>query len=152
MAALFDTTVGVLLLRRKPPEDASELLRAARAEVASGSAFFPAVAVAELVIGEGSRDGTARLRSMLARLPTAVLPAGAAGDAGAMGSFLRVEGAPIPFSDLLIAATALWLEVPLLTWDGDYARAVKAALRPRSEHPGAELLRRLRLHPASRSV
>jgi len=69
-----------------------------------------------------------------------------------LGAFLSSRGSPIPLADLLIAATAVWLGVPLLTWDGDCARAKREALRAPPTHQGADLWRSLDLHPASRSV
>jgi predicted nucleic acid-binding protein len=152
VAALFDTTVGILLLRRKHPPETVPLIRAAKSEIERGSALLPAMAVTELVLGERDSAGAERLSSVLAKIPTAVLPAEAARDAGAMGSFLRAEGAPIPVPDLLIAATAVWLGLPLLTWDGDYARSRERALAGRSSHRGAERWRTLVLHPASRGA
>ena len=152
MAALFDTTVAVLLLRRRPREEAGRLIEAARGEIEAGSAILPAVAVAELGIGERTAEGARRLEAALARIATAVLPAEAAADAGAMGSFLAMEGAPIPFPDLLVAATAVWLDIPLLAWDADYARARQVARRSDSAHPGARLLRALDLHSATRGA
>ena len=152
MAALFDTTVGILLLRRKQPPETVPLIRAAKSEIERGSALLPAMAVTELVLGERDPAGSGRLSAALAKIPTAVLPAEAARDAGAMGSFLRAEGAPIPVPDLLIAATAVWLGLPLLTWDGDYARSRERALAGRSPHRGAELWKTLVLHSASRGA
>jgi predicted nucleic acid-binding protein len=152
VAALFDTTVAVLLLRRRRPPETLPLVRAARSEIERGSALLPAIAVSELVLGERTPAGVERLSSALARITTAVLPAEAARHAGVMGSFLAAEGSPIPVPDLLIAATAVWLDVPLLTWDGDYARSRERALACHSPHPGAELWRTLVLHPASRGA
>lgn len=149
MAALFDTSVAVLLLRRHPREEAGELIRAAEAEIGGGGALLPAVAVAELVVGERSAHGARTLADALSRIPTVVLPVEAAADAGAMGAFLAAEGAPIPFPDLLVAATAVWLDVPLLSWDADYARSVRVASGSGTDHPGAAAWRALRLHPAS---
>lgn len=150
MAVLFDTTVGVLLLRRHRAPETAPLLRAARAEIEQGSALLPAMAVSELVLGERTPAGSERLSAALARIPTALFPSEAALVAGAMGSFLSDEGAPVPLPDLLIAATAVWLDIPLLTWDGDYARSRERALAGSSAHRGAELWRSLALHPASR--
>lgn len=149
MAALFDTSAAVLLLRRRPPAEAEALIRAARDEIAAGGALLPAVAAAELLIGEGTVEGARRLEEKLARIPTAVLPSEAAAAAGSMGAFLRAAGAPIPLPDLLIAATAAWLDLPLLAWDRDYAQARDRAVSSGSTHPGAELWKRFRLHPAS---
>lgn len=151
MAALFDTTVGVLLLRRKRPKQVTGLIRAAQAEIDGSTALLPTAAVAELIIGERHKDRGAHLTSMLERLPRAILSVEAAEYAGSMGAFLISQGAMIPFPDLLIAATAVWLDIPLLAWDGDYPRSKKVAAGARSDHPGAVLWRRFQLHPASRT-
>lgn len=152
MAALFDTTVAVLLLRRNPPDEVAGLIGAAGTEIEAGGALLPAVAVSELVVGERSERGARELAAALARIPVVVLSAEAAGHAGSMGAFLAAKGATIPFPDLLVAATAVWLDLPLLTWDGDYARACGVAAGSSSAHSGAELWRDLRLHPASRGA
>lgn len=155
MAVLFDTTVPVVLIRQgrgeSPPKGAEDLIAAARHEIESSSAVLPAVSITELLIGESSVGGRDALAAALLDLPTVVFPAEAARDAGVMGSFLRASGRPIPLPDLLIAATALWLEVPLLAWDGDYARSRDVAAAAEADHEGAGLWRQLRLHPASRS-
>lgn len=156
MAVLFDTTVPVLLIRsrrrRSAAGDSSELIAAAQSEIEAGSAVLPSVAVSELLVGETSAEGSGALASTLVGLPTVVLPVEAARDAGVMGSFLRTSGGPVPLPDLLIAATALWLEIPLLTWDADFARSRAIAEGSASEHEGAALWRALRLHPASRGT
>lgn len=152
MAALLDTSAVVLLLRRRAPEAAGQLVRAAGAEIRDGTAVLPSVTVSELLVGERTDHGREALTEHLTRLPTVLLPVEAARDAGLMGAFLRQRGSPIPFPDLLIASMATWLDLPLLTWDGDYARARSVAEGCRSDHPGAELWRDLALHPASRTV
>lgn len=52
------------------------------------------------------------------------------------------------------AATAVFLGLPLLTWDSDFARAKSEAAADAREHdqndPGRSALDRLLLHPASR--
>jgi predicted nucleic acid-binding protein len=149
VAALFDTTVGVLLLRRRPPAEAAELIRAARLEIEAGSAVLAAPAASELLIGAKRGDRVGALSSALGPVPTAVLSSEAARMAGEMGAFLAMRGASIPFPDLLIAATAVWLEIPLLAWDADYPHSRSVALTKKESHPGAELWRRLHLHPAS---
>jgi len=149
VAVLLDTTAAVLLLRRKPPQEARPLLDAALGAIAGGTALLPAVAAAELLLGERRPEGAGRLRTALSHLPVVVLPAEAAAEAGSMGGFLASVGASVPLPDLLIAATALWLGVPLLTWDSDFPRSVAVARGSDSRHPGAEPWRALRLHPAS---
>jgi predicted nucleic acid-binding protein len=150
VALLLDTTVGVLLLRRRPPAEVAPLLAAAHAEIATGGAAIASATVAELVAGERDPRAVETLSAALNRIPAVPLSAEVAGHAGAMGAFLFASGAPIPVPDLMIAATALWLEVPLLTWDGDFQRSRRLAVESRSGHPGAVLWRTLELHPASR--
>jgi predicted nucleic acid-binding protein len=150
VAALFDTTAAVLLLRRRPPEECIGLIEAAHAEITAGTALLPAVGVAELMVGEREPRRARALASALSLIPAVILPPEAAADAGSMGAFLGEEGASVPFPDLLIAATAVWLEVPLLTWDSDFSRSRGLALASRSRHRGADAWRRLLLHPASR--
>jgi predicted nucleic acid-binding protein len=150
VAALFDTTVAVLLFRKHPPEEARDLVQAAEREIRGGGALLPAVAATELMIGESTPAGVARLEKALARIPTVPLTPEAARNAGSMGSFLRRAGAPVPLPDLLVAATALWLDVPLLAWDEDYPRSIRIAEESEADHPGAQLWRSLALLPASR--
>jgi len=151
MHALFDSSVGILLMRRKPGSEAAPLVREARAEIARGSALLPAVSVSELLLGERKPKRSKALSDLLSRIPTVPLTVESAHMAGTMGAFLRVQEAPIPFPTLLIAATAVWLEIPLLTWDADFHQAWEVARRESSNRPGAELWRDLRLHPASRA-
>jgi predicted nucleic acid-binding protein len=88
----------------------------------------------------------------LTRVPTVLLPVEAARLAGVMGAFLAREGGPLPLPDLMVASTAAWLDLPLLTWDGDFARSLRLARTSGFRHPGAEAWRRLNLHPASRTA
>jgi predicted nucleic acid-binding protein len=141
----------VLLLRRKPPVDTAPVLAAARAEISAGAAAIASATVSELLIGERNAAGVEKLWAVLARLPAVPASDEVGWRAGTMGAFLALRGASVPFPDLFIAATALWLEIPLLTWDGDFARARRVAVDSRSTHPGAELWRKLELHSASRT-
>ncbi len=125
------------------------MIQAAHGEIASGTALLPAVAVAELITGESTIEGAAELSRKLSLVPSVLLSEEAAASAGSMGAFLRAAGRPIPFPDLLIAATALWIDVLLLAWDGDYAGSIETARKSASSHPGAELWGQLQLHPAS---
>lgn len=148
--ALLDSTVGILLLRRKPVSEASGLIREARAEIGRGTAFLPAVTVTELLLGERKPKRIQVLSELLARIPTVPLTEEAAHIAGTMGAFLRTRAAPVPFSTLVTAATAVWLDLPLLTWDPDFHRAGQIARQEPSNHPGSEPWQKLRLHPESR--
>jgi predicted nucleic acid-binding protein len=151
VAALFDSTVAVLHLRRKPPREALSLLQAAQLEIDAGSALIAAPSVSELLMGERSPEGVKRLETFLRRMPSVAVVGEVAAMAGDMGSFLAAAGAPIPFPDLLIAATAVWVEIPLLTWDADYDRSRELAARSQRAHAGAALWRELVLHPTSRA-
>jgi len=147
---LLDTSVLVLLLRRHPPSGSETLLTTATHAMQAGLAVLPAIAVSELLAGERAKESSEGLRRDLDDLPTVEVLREMAADAGQMAGFLRSAGATIPLPDLLIAATAIGLELPLLTWDGDFPRALDLARHSPSTHPGAALLRQLRLHPASR--
>ena len=151
MGVLLDTSGVVLVLRRHPPPGTGPFVEATRAEILGGRAILPSVAVSELLVGERSPDGVRRLLEALLHLPSVILPVEAALTAGNMGSFLARQGASVPFPDLLVAATAVWLDLPLMTWDGDFARA-RGQAKEGGDHPGAQAWRALALHPASRSA
>ena len=130
--------------------EASALIREAQAEIGRGTALLSAVSVAELLLGERKPKRIQVLSELLTRIPTVPLTGEAAQMAGTMGALLRTQGAPIPLPTLVIAATAVWLDMPLLTWDTDYHQARQVARQESSNHPGTELWQRLRLHPESR--
>lgn len=62
-----------------------------------------------------------------------------------MGRSVRARGETLPLPDLLIAATAAWIGVPLLTCDSDFRRGRELALAASPDDPwhGFEL------HPAA---
>lgn len=64
--------------------------------------------------------------------------------AGRMGAGVRQAGAPIPLPGLPIGATAVRLDVPLLTCDSDFRRGMEAG-----GGSGGSRWLELRLHPAS---
>jgi predicted nucleic acid-binding protein len=136
----------VLLNRRRAVEGTAELMRTALNAIETGRAAIPVAARTELLLTASDSEV---VRPTLADIPIVVAPDDVAEDAGLMGAFLRKRGRSIQLPDLLIAATAIWLDVPLLHWDSDFARSHALALSTGSEHPGAELWRRLTLHPAS---
>lgn len=156
MAVLLDTSAVVLLMRRSPSPETSLLREAALQAAESGRALLSAITTAELFVGEGSSEGRARLREALSQVPAVAADGEVASMAGEMGAFLRGRGAQIPFPDLLVAATAIFLGLPLLTWDSDFARAKSEATGDAPEHerddPGRAALGRLVLHPASRLI
>jgi predicted nucleic acid-binding protein len=136
----------VLLSRRGTVVGTEGLVSAAINAIETGRAAIPVAARTELLMT--ARDSEV-VRPTLASIPTIEAAQEVGEDAGLMGAFLRKHGTPIQFPDLLIAATALWLDVPLLHWDGDFARSRALAESTESAHVGAELWRRLWLHPAS---
>ena len=152
MAVLLDTSAAILLLRSQRPAGTEALLHAVRLAIADGGAILPAIAGSELLVGERRPGGATKLAAALAHVPSVILPREAAETAGILGGFLREAGAPVPLPDLLIAGTALWLGVPLLTWDTDFSRSRTIAFASGSAHPGGALWRDLDLHPASRTV
>lgn len=81
---------------------------------------------------------------LIARLPVVDTGRDVAQLAGRMGATARKAGATVPLPNLLIAATAVWLDVPLLTCDSDFRRGIQVG--GGSDHG---LWSRLRLHAAS---
>ena len=136
----------VLLSRRGSVEGTKRLMEVALDAIETGRAAIPLATRMELLLSARAGEIVA---PHLSSIPVVVAPDEVSNDAGLMGAFLRKRGRPIQFPDLIVAATALWLDVPLLTWDGDYSRSHELAVSTGSDHPGAELWRRLRLHPAS---
>jgi predicted nucleic acid-binding protein len=144
VATLVDTSALVVLLRRAHAAELSGVAAAARAELEAGQALMSVVTAMELVVG--ARDGNAVKR--LTRLLDGVPVVGAGREIGEIGGRLgavaRWNGQSIPLPDLLIAATAIWLDVPLLTCDSDFGRGRALGSLP-EPGPWAEF----RLHPAS---
>ena len=118
---------------------------AAAAELRARSAVLSAVTVAELVVGARDDQAQARLRDLLDLVPVVAVDREIADRAGRMGRRARAAGATLPLADLLIAATARWLDVPLLTCDSDFRRGRDLALAaaPSDSWHG------FRMHPAS---
>lgn len=148
MATLLDTSALVVLMRRRRPERLAGVVAAARSELEAGRALVSVVTAAELLVGARGADAAGRLQRLLDHLP--VVDAGREVGllAGRMGGAARSAGVTIPLPDLLIAATAVWLNVPLLTCDSDFGRGV--TLGAAAEDGAAEVVwSSLRLHPAS---
>ena len=143
---VFDTSVVVFLTRGRAPDAARPLIETAIQAIDQGAAVVPAVSHIELLVGARDHE---QLRLRLADLPVVDAYREVAEYAGTMGRYSREQGHSMRVPDLLIAATAAFLEIPLLHWDRDYARSRALAESGGSDHPGAELWRRLRLHPAS---
>lgn len=118
---------------------------ALRAELRSGRAIVSAVTLAELVVGARDAAAEARVLDLLHRLPVVAADREVAARAGRMGRSARARGATLPLPDLLIAATAQWIGVPLLTCDSDFGRGRALA----SAAPPGEPWHGFELHPAS---
>jgi predicted nucleic acid-binding protein len=144
MATVLDTSALVVLMRRNRPPELEPVAEAARGELEAGRALLSAVTAAELLVGSREEAGTGPLTELVARLPVVDTGREVAQFAGRMGSAARQAGAIIPLPDLLIAATAVWLEVPLLTCDSDFRRGTGL-----DDGPEPGLWSKLRLHAAS---
>ena len=144
MATVLDTSALVVLMRRARAPAMEPVVVAARETLEGGRALLSAVTAAELLVG--ARDGGAseRLGRLIDGLPVVAADREVGMLAGRLGTVARTAGLTIPLPDLLIAATAVWLDVPLLTCDSDFGRG--RALASEAE-PG--LWSSLRLHPAS---
>ena len=145
MASLVDTSALVVLLRRSPPQGTEGVAVALQAELRARSAIVSAVTLAELVVGARDATAEARVLDLLHRLPVVAADREVAERAGRMGRRARARGATLPLPDLLIAATAQWIGVPLLTCDSDFGRGRDLASTATPDDPwhGFEL------HPAS---
>lgn len=143
MATLLDTSALTVLIRRSPQPAFEEVRWAARAEMEAGRALVSAVTGVELLIGARDSSAARRLSELLDLLPVVAADREVAMAAGRMGAEARSRGATIPVPDLLIAATAIWLDLPLLTCDSDFRRGASLG------ETGEAGWGRLRLHPAS---
>lgn len=144
MATILDTSALVVLMRRNPPPELEPVADAARGELESGRALLSAVTAAELLVGAHSKAATDHLMELLNRLPVVDAGREISRVAGQMGATVRRSGSTIPMPDLLIGATAIWLDVPLLTCDSDFRRGIEAG---RGSELGA--WSKLRLHAAT---
>lgn len=144
MATLLDTSALTVLIRRSPPAPLRAVRRAARDEIEAGRALLSGVTAVELLVGARGAEGVRRIRELLEVLPVVAADRTVATEAGRMGFHARSRGATIPVPDLLIAATAVWLDVPLLTCDSDFGRGGRVC-----ENGDDSPWGRLRLHPAS---
>jgi predicted nucleic acid-binding protein len=141
VATVVDTSALVVFLRRGHAAELSGVATAARGELEAGRALLSVVTAAELLVG--AQDGRALegLSRLLDRVPVVGADREIGQIGGRLGAVARWNGQTVPLPDLLIAATAIWLDVPLLTCDSDFGRG-RALPDP---GPWAKL----RLHPAS---
>lgn len=147
MATLLDTSALVAVMRRSLPTGLEAVADAARAELETGRGLVSVVTAVELRVGARAPDAVDRLDRFLERLPVVDAGREVGALAGRMGAAARAAGGTIPLPDLLIAATAVWLDVPLLTVDSDFFRG--AELGADDEGGGWASLR---LHPSSRTA
>lgn len=147
MATLLDTSALVVLMRRGRLAALESVAEAARGELEAGRALVSVVTAAELRVGARDAPAGERIGALLERLPVVDAGREIATLAGRMGAAARSAGATIPLPDLLIAGTAVWLDVQLLTCDADFARGVEAG----SGDEGGGWAT-LRLHPASHTA
>lgn len=156
MATLLDTSALTVFLRRNAPAEVKRVRAACRSELESGRGILSAVTATELLVGVDPLRGGRDLEELIESLPVVAVDREISAMAGSLGAYARSRGATVPLADLLIAATAIWLDVPLLTCDCDFSRgaalgADSAGHAPgsRSTPAGAGLWARLELHPAS---
>lgn len=145
MATLLDTSALVVLIRRSAEPGRTRVAEAAAAELRAGRGLVSAVTLAELLVGARDPKAAGSIRELLAQVPAVPVTREIGEQAGTMGSETRAAGSTIPLPDLLIAATAVWLDIPLLTCDGDFERGARLGrgARPRGGW------RDFKLHPAS---
>jgi predicted nucleic acid-binding protein len=146
MATVLDTSALVVLMRRSRPPDLEPVADAARGELEAGRALLSAVTLAELLVGSRGEAAMGSVTELLDRLPVVDAGREVARLAGRMGAAARQAGATIPLTDLLIGATAVWLDLPLLTCDSDFRCGIEAG---GDSSLGLGTWSKLRLHHAS---
>ncbi|MGH7589673.1 MAG: type II toxin-antitoxin system VapC family toxin [Gemmatimonadota bacterium] len=140
-----------ILVRRRRPVELEPLAQAARRELAAGRALLSVVTIAELLVGARDTKGRIRLQRLLESFAVTPVDEELAYLAGRLGSYARRRGTLIPLPDLLIAATAVRLGIPVLTSDGDFDRGKQAAAMDQTPDTDAQLWRSLQIHPAGRA-
>ncbi len=114
MIRLLDTNICIYLIKRKPPEVLQRFISYAVGDIGVSS-----ITVAELCYGVEKSGRPAQNRQALEQflLPLVVMPFDdeAAQVYGSIRAELERRGTPIGALDLLIAAHALALDVPLVT-------------------------------------
>lgn len=150
MATLLDTSALVVLLRKRRAPRHDPVARAARDEITARRALVSSVTVTELLVGARDESGARKLQELLEGIPAVGAGREIAERAARLGAIARRSGSPIPLADLLIAATAVWLDLSLLTCDSDFERGRGLARHGPDEGraDGADW-GALRLHPAS---
>ncbi len=141
MATLLDTSALIVLLRRRPPRGTEGVAAAAEDRIRAGRALLASVTVAELLVGARDEEAESRVSALLEKLPVVAFDRDLATLAGRMGRDARRAGRVLPLPDLAIAATAVWIGVPLLTADSDFAAGsvLGAQAQPTDAWHGFEL-------------
>lgn len=147
MATLLDTSALAVLIRRRDSPYES-VAQAARSEIVAGQALLSVISAAELLVGARDVAGAAHLERLIESLTVVPVDRELAGLAGRLGAYVRRHGAILPLPDLLVAATAVRLRIPLLTTDSDFARGRDIASADRNPDPSAGLWRSLQIHAA----
>lgn len=127
---LIDTSVWVLVLRRRPPPQLAERVRSL---IDADAAAFNEMVRLEILVGCRERREFEMMASLLEGLVR--LPIGEAtwGRAAELGFDLRRRGVIASTPDLIIAASALEGEAVLLHADSDFDRiAAPSGLRVES--------------------
>lgn len=145
MATLLDTSAFVAFLRRRAPVGTEAVREAALAAIRGRSAVVAAVTVTELLVGARDQQAARTLKELLDRHPVVAGDRDIAELAGELGRAARSAGQTLPLADLMIAATAIYLDIPLLTCDSDFARGRALAARGGDAGPW----RGFELHAAS---
>lgn len=135
-------------MRRWRSVEQEPLAEAARRELAAGRALLSVVTLAELLVGARDESGRIRLQKLLESFAMTPVDEELAQLTGRLGCYARRRGGLIPLADLIIAATAVRLGIPLLTSDGDFDRGRQLALTDRNPDADARLWRSLQIHPA----
>jgi predicted nucleic acid-binding protein len=144
VATVVDTSALVVFLRRGHAAELSGVADAARGELEAGRALLSVVTATELLVGGRDGEAVERLTRLLHGIPVVSADREVSELGGRLGAVARWNGQTIPLPDLLIAATAIWLDVPLLTCDSDFGRGRALASLPEPGPWGG-----FRLHPAS---
>lgn len=135
MATLIDTSALIVFLRRQSLVGFEVVAAATEDRIRAGGAILSSITVTELLVGARNVKAEVQVRNLLERLPAIAFDRELAVVAGRMGRAARATGRIVPLPDLAIAASAVWLGVPLLTLDSDFSRGVELAREAREGEP-----------------
>jgi predicted nucleic acid-binding protein len=135
------------MIRARRPPRLETLARATRDEVATGRALLSIITATELLVGARDGAGAQSLQRLIEFLPVVAADREIAALAGRLGAHARRFGKTVPLPDLVIAATAIHLDVQLLTCDSDFGRFTIDSVA--AGHADEGEWNRLRFHSAS---